>query len=276
MRDSECVELLQWALPHMRLSWSGFRKVRHQVCKRIDRRRRALGLTDAAAYRGYLGANPTEWEVLRALCSISISRFCRDREVFAALEHTVLPGLAAIAARQPDRTLACWSAGCASGEEPYTLSILWWLSLEKRYPRLTLRVLATDVDPVAIERAKTACYGPSSLKELPEGWRMPAFEPCKDEYRLVEPFRGSVEFAQHDIRAAIPDRHFDLILCRNLVLTYFEPGLQRETMQRILATLHPGGALVVGIHEHLPEGIEALSPWPMTTAVFRKRQDITH
>jgi len=273
MQDSECVVFLQWALPQMRLHWPGFRKVRQQVCKRIDRRRRALGLADSAAYQGYLEAHPAEWGALRVLCSISISRFYRDRRVFACLERSVLPRLAAIAAERPAPALACWSAGCASGEEAYTLSILWWLGLAKRYPGLAFRVFATDTDPVAIERAKAACYGASSLKELPDEWRLQAFERRNDEYRLAERFRASVEFAQQDIRAAVPDRRFDLILCRNLVLTYFEPQLQRETMQRIVATLRPGGALVVGIHECLPEAVEGLAPWPTSNAVFRKHQD---
>lgn len=272
MRDSECVGFLQWALPRMRLHWLGFRKVRQQVCKRIDRRRRALGLPDIAAYCAYIEAQPAEWQALQALCGVSISRFYRDRRVFASLEQSVMPALAMIATGRPDRTLDCWSAGCASGEEAYTLSILWRLQLAGRYPQLAFRVLGTDADPIAIERARAGCYGPSSLKELPEEWRIQAFERRDDEYRLAERFRSSVEFAQQDIRAAVPDRRFDLILCRNLVLTYFEPGLQRDTMRCILTTLRRGGALVVGIHERLPESTDELAPWPMTRAIFRQRQ----
>src|SRR5438477_9810042 len=128
----DCVEFLQWALPRLRMRWDGFRKVRRQVCRRIERRSRELGLTDLAAYRDYLERRPDEWARLDALCRVTISRFYRDRETFAALEQEVLPALARGGAE-----IEVWSAGCASGEEPYTLALLWKLELA----RLSLRIL---------------------------------------------------------------------------------------------------------------------------------------
>jgi chemotaxis protein methyltransferase CheR len=270
MNDSDCVDFLHWALPGMRLYWPGFRKVRGQVCKRIDRRCRALGLTGAASYRQYLQVNPAEWDVLRSLCSIPISRFYRDRAVFGFLERSVLPALAAAADSRPDRTLSCWSAGCASGEEPYTLSILWRLRLVQRYPELAFRMLATDTDRVLLQRAAAACYGLSSLEELPEEWLAKAFEQRGDEYCVCEAFRAPVELKWQDMREAVPEERFDLVACRNVVLTYFEPGLQAEVLRRLVGTLRPGGALVVGVHEALPEGTEGLVPWAGARAVFRK------
>ncbi|GIK38934.1 MAG: hypothetical protein BroJett011_27670 [Chloroflexota bacterium] len=94
MHDRDCIAFLQWALPHLRLRWAGFCKVRHQVCKRIDRRCRELGLPDVAAYRAYLTTQAAEWPILASLCRISISRFYRDRAVFDQLAHVVLPALA--------------------------------------------------------------------------------------------------------------------------------------------------------------------------------------
>ena len=114
MRDSRCVEFLQWALPRLRMRWPGFRRVRRQVCKRIDGRLRELGLDNTAAYQEYLENNPAEWHVLDDFCRISISRFYRDRSVFDCLRDDVLPNLAARAAALGERQLRCWSAGCAS------------------------------------------------------------------------------------------------------------------------------------------------------------------
>jgi chemotaxis protein methyltransferase CheR len=91
--DQECVEFLQWALPRMQMRWSGFRKVRRQVCRRIQRRMQVLE-KDVQGYREFLEAEPEEWDVLDALCRITISRFYRDRAVFAYLQTTVLPALA--------------------------------------------------------------------------------------------------------------------------------------------------------------------------------------
>ncbi len=94
MTDSECTRFLQEALPRLHLRWAGFRKVRKLVCKRVARRLRELGLPDLAAYRAFLESHPGEWDVLDGFCRIPISRFYRDREVFASLEQDVLPALA--------------------------------------------------------------------------------------------------------------------------------------------------------------------------------------
>jgi chemotaxis protein methyltransferase CheR len=270
MNNRDCVGFLQWALPRLGLHWPGFRKVRGIVCKRVERRRRALGLASLDAYREYLDEHGDEWEALLALCSIPISRFGRDRSVFALLEHAVLPALAAAAGARPERALTCWSAGCASGEEPYSVSILWGLQLAQRYPGVALRVLATDVDDQLLERAAIGCYGWSSLKEVPQAWCEQAFERRRGAYCVHEPFRAAVTFARQDIRQSVPDACFDLILCRNVVLTYLEPDLQRAVMRRIADILRPGGALVVGIHEVLPQGLHDLAPWPGARAVFRR------
>lgn len=268
MKDSECVGFLQWALPRLRLHWPGFRKVRGQVCKRIDRRLHALALADVAGYRAHLGAHPEEWPALAALCAIPISRFWRDAPVFESLAQTVLPALAEATSQRDARTVSCWSAGCASGEEPYTLAMLWELQLARCWPGVALRVLATDADGVLLERARRGCYPRSSLRELPEAWREQATEPREGLHCVRPAFRTGVEFAQQDICQTMPDAEFDLILCRNLVLTYFEPALRREVVQRMLARLRPGGALVVGLHEAPPDGL-GLSPWPGTRGIYR-------
>jgi len=271
MNDADCVAFLQWALPRMRLAWPGFRNVRRTVCRRVDRRHRSLGLVDVAAYRAHLEASPSEWEELRMLCSIPISRFYRDRRVFESLEHLVLPELATAAIQRGDPTLECWSAGCASGEEPYTLSILWRLRLSDRYSsRLQFRVLATDIDPVLLDRAVAACYRASALKELPVSWRAQAFDQHAGEYCVRAPFRAAVRIAHQDICATMPDQQFDLILCRNVVFTYFAPELQHELARRLIDRLHPGGALVLGLHESLPPGIPGVVPWPGARATVRR------
>ena len=88
MNDADCVEFLQWALPRLRMRWAGFRKVRGQVCKRIGRRLKELGLGDIDAYRSYLDKHSEEWEILDGLCRITISRFHRDRKVFECLRDS--------------------------------------------------------------------------------------------------------------------------------------------------------------------------------------------
>jgi chemotaxis protein methyltransferase CheR len=268
--DADCVVFLQWALPRLRLHWPGYRKVRRIVCKRVARRIRELGLVDTSAYRLRLEQDPAEWHALEGLCPIPISRFYRDRGMFETLEREVLPALAKAAADRNDTAIECWSAGCASGEEPYTLAMLWHARLEARFPGLRFRVLATDIEPALLERAAAGCYRGSSLTELPPVLRDAAFERRGELYCVREPPRHDVDFVRQDVRTSTPDRRFDLILCRNLVLTYFEPALQRTVMERIVNVLRPGGALLVGSQESLPDAQLELERWPGARCTYRK------
>lgn len=276
MKDADCVAFLQWALPRLGLHWPGFRKVRGQVCKRIERRVRFLGLPDAPAYRRHLEADTDEWRRLAALCTVSISRFYRDRAVFDGLAARVLPALAQAAAARGAERLECWCAGCASGEEAYTLALLWQFALLSQFPALGFGVLGTDVDAALLARAQAACYKLSSFSELPVEWRTRAFERRGELFCLREGFARGVEFERQDMLQTLPERKFDLILCRNLAFTYFGPQLARHALARLLERLHPGGALMLGIHERLPEGAQALPAWPGCRAIFRfdaRRED---
>jgi chemotaxis protein methyltransferase CheR len=253
MSDAECVAFLQWALPRLDLRWQGFRRVRRQVCRRISGRLAELGLADAAAYRAYLEDHGQEWVVLGGLCRVTISRFWRDRAVFEALRDELLPALGP--------AVSAWSAGCASGEEPYSLV------LAAEQAGIAIRVLATDVDPALLERARRARYPESSLRELPAALRARAFERgC-----LRREYREPVRFLRHDLRAGTPNGPFDLVLCRNLVFTYYDEELLRETGRRLARALRPGGALLVGTHETLPEGLDEVEPWSRSHGIYRRR-----
>ena len=267
MSDEACVAFLQWALPRIELDWSGFRKVRRQVCRRVVRRARALGLYELDEYRAHLEAHVDEWKTLASLCTVSISRFYRDRSVFDALAERVLPALAQAACERGASAVSAWSAGCASGEEPYTLALLWHLRLQPRFPDLELEVLGTDIDTVLIERARAACYPPGSLALLPEDLRT-AFE-ARDRLRcLGDPIRRYVEFARQDLCTEMPRRRFDLVLCRNLAFTYFAPARAARTLTHLALRLKPGAALVVGLHERLPATPTRLEPWPECRAIY--------
>lgn len=272
MRDAECIAFLQWALPRLGRSWPGYRRVRRLVCKRLARRLQSLGLADLDAYRRHLSAGPEEWHHLDALCGIPISRFYRDHAVFDALERVVLPALADAAIAHSRTTLDCWSAGCASGEEPYTLAILWAVRLQPRFPQLGLHVVGSDLDERLLARARAGRYAASSLKELPEELRAAGFEAADGERRVRDRFRH-VELIRQDLREAMPEGAFDLVLCRNAVLTYYAPPVQLALARRIVDRLRPGGALVVGVHEALPEALAGLAPWPQARGVHRRALD---
>jgi chemotaxis protein methyltransferase CheR len=268
--DSKGIQFLQWCLPRLGLRWRGFRKVRRRVYKGIARRIRDLGLSGLPAYRAYLDTHAGEWSLLDALCRIPISRFYRDRGVFQCLEEEVLPELGRLAAARGDSELACWSIGCASGEEPYTLAIVWRLGPGLRFPGLRLRVLATDVDPEGLARARRGWYSRSSLKDLPPAYFEQAFAPIGQGWGLGEAYRDGVTFAEQDIRRTAPSGPFHLVLCRNVAFTYFDEDRQRDVLRTIVERLVPGGALVVGSAESLPDGVAGLEVWPARTRVYRR------
>lgn len=270
MTDAEGVQFLQWCLPRLRLRWPGYRKVRRRVHKRIARRLQSLGLQSIADYQTYLDAHPEEWTVLDACCRISISRYYRDQGVFQFLEQDVLPQLARQALVSGESVLRCWSLGCASGEEPYSLVLLWKLGLQAQFPHVRLVVLATDVDTEAIARAQHGCYPPSSLRDLPGDRRTHAFDRQPDRFCLKPEFREPVTFLVQDIRYATPDEQFHLILCRYLAFTYFDDALQEQTLRTIVERMSVGGALVVGNRETLPKGDFGLTAWAEKGGVFTR------
>ncbi len=260
MLDRDCVLFLQWALPRLHLRWDGFRRVRRQVRKRLARRLSELGLESVHDYRDYLAAHQTEWPELDRLCRITISRFYRDRALFGFLQSALLPELAAHARGRGADAINVWSAGCASGEEPYGLVLLWRSQLAQAFPDLGFRVVATDVDPVLLERARRACYPEGCLKDLPADLREAGFTREPSGHLLRSEFRQGIDFVEEDIRVRQPAGPFDLVACRNLVFTYFDESLQERIGTAIGSRLVPGGALVLGACEQLPEAIPDLEP----------------
>jgi chemotaxis protein methyltransferase CheR len=253
------------------MRWAGFRKVRRTVCKRLARRLAELDIPDLTSYRKHLANHPEEWIELDGLCPITISRFYRDKAIFDFIGAAVLPALVRRAETRGEREVRAWSVGCASGEEPYTLALIWRFAPHP--PRgCTLRILGTDVNPGVLTRARRACYPPGSLSLLPPAWSADAFIRSNGEHCLRDEFRADVEFIEQDVRAALPEGPFELILCRNLIFTYFDENLQDALLQRLLGRLAPDGALVIGHREILPAGVLGLGPWPNGQApgIFRR------
>jgi chemotaxis protein methyltransferase CheR len=173
-RDPE-VEFLQWALPRLGLRWAGVRRVRGQVRRRVRRRVAALGLEDLDAYRAYLEAHPKEWEVLDALMPITISRFYRDREVFARLEGRRPARTDVGRARRRPRRPAVLERGLRLGRRGLHAGARVGRRRHRAVPIAAHLILATDVDATVLERARTTTYGASSPKELPREWRERGF-----------------------------------------------------------------------------------------------------
>jgi chemotaxis protein methyltransferase CheR len=230
---------------------------------------KALGVPGLAAYLERLEADPAERAMLDALCRVTISRFYRDHGVFDALREPLLPQVLEAARARGETALRVWSAGCASGEEPYTVAVLFRLGLRPRFPDFRLELVATDAEAPLLERARHGCYRRSTLRELPSDWVDLAFAPQGDTLCLRPEYREGLDFRREDLRQRMPEGPFHLVLCRNVAFTYFAPPVQREVLARLVERLVPGGLLALGAHESLPEGASGLVPAAGALPLFR-------
>jgi chemotaxis protein methyltransferase CheR len=271
VKDAACHRFLAWALPRLGLRPPAFRKVRGQVCKRIARRMRDLGIAGHDEYRVRLEADAGEWQVLDGLCRITVTRFCRERDAWRRLQENILPRLAAECSGGGRPVLRAWSAGCGGGEEPYTLRILWDLKIAPLFRSQWLDIVATDADANMLRRARIAAYRQGSLRELPSAWLARAFKEEGDLLRLRPEFRAGIRFEQQDMREEMPDGPFDLVLCRYLAFTYFDADGQRAGLHGIAHRLRPGGVLMVGSREYPPARSSEIAPEPCGPGFWRRR-----
>lgn len=233
-------------------------------------------MSDLDAYRRRLETDPEEWHRLDSFCRITISRFCRDRPVFDWLERVGFPSLAATALSVGRDRLTCWSAGCGSGEEPYTLRILWDLCLADRFPGLELDIVATDADSAVLGRARRAIYSAGCLREVPRAWVEKAFVVRDGDFHLREEFRRGIRFVRQDIRLELPTGPFDLVFCRNLAFTYFDASVQHRFLTRISHRMLGGGILIIGRNETLPDGVDGFETERGAPGIHRFMNDQRH
>ena len=262
---------LQWALPRLGLRREGYRKVRRQVCRKIQNRIGELRLSGYAAYRDYLESHPNEWNTLDTFTRITISRFFRDNQSWQALAGEDLP-LLARAAHNEQRILRCWSAGCASGEEAYSLALVWHHWVSEKIPGQQIEIIATDIDEHMLQRATDACYPGGSIKELPESLLRQSFRKTEGMYCLDHSICEMVSFLQQDIRRTMPEGPFDIIFCKNLVGMYFLRAKAVDLFKEITGRLTGGGILLTGNHEPVPiADLPDMTSYKPGLNIYRKR-----
>lgn len=225
---------------------------RAHVDKSISERMAVLGVQELTGYYHFLKQQDEEPVALLDSVLINVSSFFRDPLVFELLNRRVLPQLAGRCVVEPCARLRIWSAGCAGGEEPYSLAILIRQLQETRYPRLRAHLFATDMDRTALDTAARARYPRESLTEVRVGLLDRYFVPEGEAYRLRDEIVSMVRFSQHNLTSqegsAPPDSvfgSFDLILCRN-VLIHISREAQVLVLRSLGQALASGGYLVLG------------------------------
>ncbi|HST87377.1 MAG TPA: chemotaxis protein CheB [Ktedonobacterales bacterium] len=236
---------------------------RPTILRRLQRRMIATNVSGLPKYARYLASHPDEYQRLTASFLIKVTEFFRDPELFTVLRERVLPDLIA-QARARDKTLRIWSAGCATGEEAYSLAILVAEALGGELEQFQVQIFATDLDEEAVAFARQGIYPAMALAGLPEALIARYFIKLDGNYEATKQLRGLVIFGQHDLGQRPPFPRIDLVLCRN-VLIYFTPELQARALQLFAFALRDGGYLALGkaetarpleayfapIHEHL-------------------------
>ena len=200
----------------------------------------ALGLTPAA-YVELIGSprGSAELDVLIEAVRVGESRLFRHRSQIAALTEHVVPAL------RGRRAVKVWSAGCSTGEEPYTLAAV----LHRALPGCAISILATDVSANALAIARTAVYAPSAIRDVPDAWR-DAFLVETDAVRVRPEVAALVRFERANLVDSTTIRGCDLVWCRN-VLIYFTDEARQRVIDRIVAATAPGGFVFVGYSETL-------------------------
>jgi chemotaxis protein methyltransferase CheR len=220
------------------------------IRRRIAVRMRACGVHTYDDYRALLDRLPGEYDRLCDALTINVTRFYRNAETWNLIRRELLPVLF----ESPRVEVRAWSAGCASGEEPYTLAALAAAQLDGsgRGDQLARLVIdATDIDRASLERARAARYRPEGLTEMPVDVAGAYFETVGEERRVIDRVRRRVHVRPLDLSREPPLRpDYDLILCRNVVI-YFDRPMQERLFQAFAEALVPGGYLVLGKVETL-------------------------
>jgi two-component system, chemotaxis family, CheB/CheR fusion protein len=244
---------------------------RATILRRLQRRMVATSSTKLRDYVRYVQDNPEEYQRLTASFLIKVTEFFRDADLFERLRAEVIPQLIEDA-RERDRELRLWSAGCATGEEAYSLAMLIADALGDELESFNVRIFATDVDADAITFARRGIYLETSLAGVPPELVERHFTKVAEGYEVRKRIRAITVFGQHDLGQRAPFPRVDLALCRN-VLIYFTTELQKRALQLFAFSLRDGGFLVLGKAESttpLPEYFVLAHP---RLKIYRRQGD---
>lgn len=227
-------------------------KKKQLIMGRLSNTIMAMGFDSFEEYIDHLIRNqkPEDLEVMLNKLTTNYTYFMREEAHFQLFTDTILPYLMK---KKRDRVLSIWSAGCSSGEEPYTISMLIKEFLGSKASMWDTRVLATDISQNALKAAKNAVYDEDSLRNLPAGWKSRYFRSAGAPglYTVSPEIKSNVIFRTFNLMDPIRFRlKFDVIFCRN-VMIYFDQQTKEALVNRFYNATNPGGYLLIGHSESL-------------------------
>jgi two-component system, chemotaxis family, CheB/CheR fusion protein len=239
---------------------------RSTLMRRVNRRMKDASMSSYDEYKDHLEMHPGEFTALFNTILINVTGFFRDSEAWTGLQREALPEVLGRGGQGP---LRFWSAGCASGEEAYSLAICASEILGTEEFRQRVKIYATDVDEEALADARQATYDVRSLRALPEEYLHRYFDVSGDRASFRKEVRRCVIFGRNDLVQDSPISHVDLLLCRN-TLMYFNAETQAKVLQRLHFALNPGGVLMLGKAEMLLSHADLFAPIDLKRRLFRK------
>ena len=263
--DTGFVGLLEHLTHHRGINFSGYKQpgLSRQVMNRI----RAAGVADCVAYRAYLDGHPEEYTTLFDSILINVTGFFRDEAAWAYVRETLLPKLLAI--KPAEEPIRVWSAGCASGEEVYTLAMLFAEAVGLEAFCHRVKIYATDVDEEALTQARQGAYNDEDLEFIPASLRTRYFETAGSRHVFRRDLRRVIVFGRHDVLQDAPISHVDLLVCRN-TLMYFDSEAQGRILARFRMALVEAGYLFLGKAELIPAHIQVFHPVNLKHHIFQR------
>ncbi|SES32333.1 CheR family methyltransferase [Lentzea albida] len=237
------------------------------LIRRVRHRMSELGIGDHAGYVEHLRADAGEVSALVDAVPADVPGFLRDPEAWTSLREQGVPAI--LAERGPHDPIRVWSAGCASGEEAYSLAIAFAEVVGIEQFRQRVKIYATDVDDEALAKARLASYGERELRGVPPELIARYFERQNGHHRFRKDLRRSIVFGRNDLEQDAPISRLDLLVCRN-TLTYLDQRTRSEVLGRFHFALAPGGVLFLGKAEALPHHSPVFDPLDHERRLFRK------
>lgn len=218
--------------------------------RRIWTRVSACGLKTYIEYIAFLNRHPKEYEALLDAMTINVTEFLRNPEAFQYLKTHILPAIIQSKEQSNRKIIRIWSAGCSSGEEPYSIAILLHEILGKKIHDFIITIYGTDIDRNCLGQAKEGVYSEHLLKEISRAQLNNFFSPAEAGFAVSDQLRILTKFRYHNLVNDPPIKHVDLIICRN-VLIYFNRSLQGLVFQKFYDALNVSGYLMLGKTESL-------------------------
>lgn len=222
-----------------------------------------------ASYVDFLQVNPKELEFLFKELMIGVTNFFRDTDLWDKLKDEILPDI--ISNRMPGAILRAWVTGCSTGEEAYSLAIIFNETLEKINPHggFSLQIFATDLDKEAIEMARKGVFSKNIAADVSPDRLKRFFLKTDDGYFIKTEIRETIVFAQHNVIMHPPFTRLDILSCRNLLI-YMEPELQKRLLGLFYYSLNTGGIMVLGMSENLGKQNHLFTPVYPRLKIFKR------